>query len=43
MQANRPYNYQLGKGMRLWLAGYMEMEAENNPKKLFYPDANSDH
>ncbi len=41
MQANRPYDYQLGKGMRQWVAGYMEMEAEKNPKKLFYPDANS--
>ncbi len=41
MNANKPYDYKLGKGMREFVAGYMQMEAEKNPKKLFYPDANS--
>ena len=34
-------DYDLKKGHRLFIASYLEMLKEEEPKKLFYPDANS--
>jgi hypothetical protein len=34
-------NTKLGKGMRKFVAGWIEMEEEKDKNKLYYPDANS--
>ena len=41
MNVLKPFESNISKGMREFVAGYMKMEAEKNPKRLFYPDANS--
>ncbi|MEN8120176.1 MAG: S46 family peptidase [Bacteroidota bacterium] len=37
----KPYETKLNKGMRQFVAGWIEMQKEKYPNKLYYPDANS--
>jgi hypothetical protein len=38
---SKPFDQSLQKGMRKFVAGWIEMETEKDKKKLYYPDANS--
>ncbi len=41
LDAIKPYEAQLGKGMRQFVDGWREMQKEKYPNKLYYPDANA--
>lgn len=41
LDAIKPYETKLNKGMRQFVAGWIEMEEEKDKNKLYYPDANS--